>query len=278
MEIIEIYKSLDESYIQGSGGNFSYKEDNLIYIKSSGLTQEQVTVNNLSICDINIIRDGYEKNIAWQNVHKSAQVNTRKPSMEIGFHALSKYKYMLHFHNIFLNLMVIEGKITKNVIDYACPGIELTNKLKTHLDKPILHLKNHGQIIQSNTIEGLQRCIDELNFIIQTYTKEKFSIPPLVQNNGHWTHDGPYKYLTGSFLFPDAVVFGSALGSNIINKGDHIQLYMDKNAAVKAAVNLYTHAYMERFLSLRNVNPDYIKETNRIIEHPDEQYRRKLCN
>jgi len=272
-QIIKLFKSLPESFIQGSGGNFSIKENGKIYIKPSGYTQDNV--QDLSICDLAYLQEEYAKtDVDWEKVHEKAQCNHLKPSMELGFHTILPHKYVLHFHNVFMTTLtsIKNGpQLPYCTVDYACPGIELAKLVQRVKNEKIILLRNHGQIIQADSVDELKFLLEKMKSFYQDIFDCTFTIPD-VKNN---ILPGPFSLLNNRFLFPDAAVFGEELGKTIHNKQTYLQF---DTVNTKVAINLYTQAFMLSLIEAHGWEPQFIDNIDNIVNHPDEIYRRKICN
>jgi L-fuculose-phosphate aldolase len=155
-------------YVVGFEGNVSMKNKKGIHIKASGTKLSE-------ICDENIVSYDFEGN----------QTNNydKKGSMEISFHTylLNKYdiNYVAHTHpintlkivcsnhlNDFANNRLFPDQVIFNgeksvIIPYAKPGLELTEEIKSILDRydeppKLILLEKHGIITMGKTID---KCI-----------------------------------------------------------------------------------------------------------------------
>jgi len=159
-ELIFLSKYFGQSIlnVQGAGGNISVKQDDILFIKSSGYILGNVNYNEgYCLIDNNSCIDMVKEN---DNSIKNAKLfGFKMPSMETYFHSFMK-KYTLHLHftlsNIWFcsNKQVILDNFAYNyeIVDYFKPGIELAVEIHK-LYKPdcnIYFLKNHGIIITAD--------------------------------------------------------------------------------------------------------------------------------
>lgn len=196
----------DLSLCQNGGGNISVKlSDDLMIIKSSGFALKDVSktngysiINYKPLCSITSEEE-------YNNFLSSFK---KRPSMEIGFHALLK-KYVIHIHPIYLTLLLSlqDSKITipslfkeKDYfyIDYLTPGYDLFDYFKSiDLNRKIYFLANHGIIISSDDAEDFYSLIQEIEGIIRkNYNLLDFNL----EFNKLKIED--------QYAFPDAVIFG----------------------------------------------------------------------
>jgi FMN phosphatase YigB (HAD superfamily) len=153
--LIECCKRVGErfDYTQAGGGNvsikFTYKEHNFIIIKSSGVSLNEVSFFNghTLLCN---------SNICWG----------KKQSIETGLHTTCTSKIVVHCHPISLvaSMCNNEFKTEYPLIPYKPPGEELTNAIIPYKDEPIILLRNHGIIYQTN-----ETCLDKLNEVCGFY-------------------------------------------------------------------------------------------------------------
>lgn len=127
----------------GFGGNVSVKTDDGLYIKASG--------TKLRKDNIKLINE-----------------KEGKPSIEIGMHKNSKYRYVLHYHPMYL-IPFITKKLAKELnadfIEYATPGDELA-RFTQGCNKNILLLQNHGVVVQS---DDYKECINIINRLKESF-------------------------------------------------------------------------------------------------------------
>ena len=115
-------------YTQGGGGNTSVKnnENGAMLIKASGYRLVDINENTAFVAvDKKKIKDYYENvdltvekdyekesaEISKTSVIPLADMQTLRPSVEVGFHAILK-KYVIHTHSVYANLLTcaVKGK------------------------------------------------------------------------------------------------------------------------------------------------------------------------
>jgi hypothetical protein len=92
-----------------------------------------------------------------------------KPSMEWKFHQHIKYKYIVHYHPLYILKFLCSDIPMKNInkslmIDYYMPGECLFNYLK-NIDfdlYEIIFMKNHGVILYSNNLQHIKLLYNKL--------------------------------------------------------------------------------------------------------------------
>lgn len=174
------------SYVQGTGGNISIKEGDILHIKASGFRLDALSTHQgivslpyptiAEAVTKKLPTEVYEEIVATAN-----HGNTLKPSMETGFHACLG-KAVIHTHSVWANaflctteaetyLPTVEGflqhKTSKFYVFYIpseglTPGLALSqkvaeiltaNKVNLNSESVVFLLQNHGLIISSPTAE-----------------------------------------------------------------------------------------------------------------------------
>ncbi len=170
---------IDNTLVQGSGGNTSLKEDNVLFIKASGKKLSNVFNEDIFIpVDLNKILNQFKNNQGGEKFKVSCLRKTNlKPSIETLFHAIMPHKIVLHTHPIeiianTLLLTQIRPKLNSifkdfswDLIPYAKPGLPLAKLIDSSLKRKkvdFLILVNHGLIVGGNSVkeaEDLQTLI-----------------------------------------------------------------------------------------------------------------------
>jgi hypothetical protein len=150
--------------VQAGGGNTSFKYNEWMFIKSSGINMSNITpfngytvINNCSI--MNDISSNKIKDIMSYNV-----IGKKRGSIETFMHSFLK-KYTVHLHPIQTNRILISKDAIQIIsglfpdalcIDYFTPGIILCNEIrKNYNNEKVIFLKNHGLIITSNDYDEI---------------------------------------------------------------------------------------------------------------------------
>lgn len=196
VESLRFYSKLigdNPNYVQGPGGNTSYKNDKKIWIKASGTRMSKALTEEIFVP---LSLDG-----------KVLKKTKLKPSIELDFHLIIPYKFVIHTHSYGSLIYAIgsrgEEKLFKRddiaFVNYQTPGVNLCKEIISKLDfkkhKSIV-LQNHGFISWGNTME--EAYVKLVKF-------EKFAIESNPHKNIEKVIDHP-KALT-----PDYAVFLSPL-------------------------------------------------------------------
>lgn len=215
-------------WTQGAGSNLSEKETaEEMIIKASGFRLDQVNANSgyvkLNFKTLNLLLLNISNNpkMDQESLYSESLVQAKtdinsplRPSMEAGFHALSKYKFVLHFHSLaailmgehldWLNLKNI------NIIPLVNPGWELS-KFFINNTAEMNILVNHGVILQSDS-EGILEHWNHLedDFLVKfKYTTLKSLKNKITASNQLMTKLDLAKFTSGplKFYFPDMAIY-----------------------------------------------------------------------
>ena len=166
------YFGQSTSNIQGPGGNISIKNENLMFIKSSGAILGNMTYES-GYCLVDNCECLQMIDSRTDNIKTTKMFGNGTPSMETYFHSFMK-KYTVHLHftlsNIFLcsnaPTELVVGHNHHKVIDYFIPGLELALEIKKEYEAEtdIYFLKNHGVIITADTLEEVLEYYNSIFF------------------------------------------------------------------------------------------------------------------
>jgi len=156
--------------VQAGGGNISFKYNDLMFIKSSGVCISDIDIfSGYSIVNNKKLAMDLSNNI-YKSIMDYVILRKNKPSIETYMHSFLK-KFTVHIHPIETNFYLIQkdSNFLKDVfpnalfIDYITPGKILA---KVILDKynqeNIIFLKNHGIIVSSDNYNEILDLIDDI--------------------------------------------------------------------------------------------------------------------
>lgn len=168
--------------VQAGGGNTSFKIDDLLFVKSSGISLNTISNNSgFSIVKNNVLFNDISNNIN-NNITDYNYIINNKPSIETYMHSLL-CKYTIHLHPIIVNKIlvlknaknIIEELFPKTlIIDYIKPGFELSYKIyqycKYYNKKcNIIFLLNHGIIISYDNYNDINHKLENIINICKNY-------------------------------------------------------------------------------------------------------------
>ena len=220
--------------VQGGGGNTSVKNNNIMFIKASGHTLANMTLNNgYSTIDNNKLLHDISSNTI-NNIMTYNFFGETRSSIETFMHSVLN-KYVLHLHPI----QILKVLVTKNAetivnklcpvalfLPYITPGIEIcTQLLKLWKGEKIIFLQNHGIIITSNNIGEIYSILENTIEKFEKYLNIDYSSYKYVNIISNYI-DPSYKYvtwlcedeiikhyikniniLTDKITFPDALIY-----------------------------------------------------------------------
>lgn len=154
----------DFALTQGLGGNSSYKEDGVMYIKASGMRLK----------DVENPAYFFKVGVADSEFFDLGLVQPGKPSIEVFMHALFDHKFVVHLHSsmgVALSMLAntkpeILAELDREkvcLLSYSRPGEALKQSIKAALaekDYSAFLLQNHGVLYFANSHEELSNAID----------------------------------------------------------------------------------------------------------------------
>ena len=178
----------DPLLVQGPGGNVSWKDDDVLWIKASGKWLAKACDEEIFVpVSLSYLQEA----ISNKNFSCSPLIlggTKLRPSIETMLHALMPQKVIAHLHAVEALTHLVrknaESRIAELIndsikwvfVDYFKPGAELaacvSAKLTLIPDAEVIFLKNHGIVIGAPDIPNLDR-------ILQTITKLLFTKPLL---------------------------------------------------------------------------------------------------
>jgi rhamnose utilization protein RhaD (predicted bifunctional aldolase and dehydrogenase)/NAD(P)-dependent dehydrogenase (short-subunit alcohol dehydrogenase family) len=180
-----------EDYVLAGGGNTSFKEDGVLYVKSSGTQLSTIKPEGFVKMNLDKLKEMLTKDypaddnareaVALADMYAARLPNQedKRPSVEAILHGLFPYKYVLHVHPSLVNGLtcVKEGEELCSQLfeDKAVwvpltkPGYILATTCYHLLEKKhqetgeypkVVILQNHGIFAASNTMEEIDQIMD----------------------------------------------------------------------------------------------------------------------
>jgi len=179
--------SADPLLVQGSGGNVSWKEGEVLWVKASGTWLAHAENQKIFVpVDLAHLR----AEIATKNFSTTPRVlidASLKPSIETLLHALMPHKIVVHLHAVEVLAHLVRANPLESFeklvgdsfkwvfIDYIKPGAELAQAVSTqlalHCDTDVVFLKNHGLVVGGDSIQRIEMALDKL--ILQLKSKPR---------------------------------------------------------------------------------------------------------
>ncbi len=263
-------------YVQGGGGNTSYKVDsNLMLVKASGIELSQATEsqgfvsvnyhqvrNNLLKC---LTEDDYT-GLIKSSVNTEDDAKNSRPSIETGFHAFLPFKCILHSHSIFANILTcsLEGlSIVRELfpeaawIPYAPPGLPVTLAIAKYFQgSSVIFMENHGVIVGSDSaLESF-----ELHEYVSKRIKVKFKLDEHL-----YLENSNLNECFSNILFPDQIVY--------LQNED-----LRNTKAGKETILVFN--FLMNQMKKHGLNPKFLSnnDVHHIISMESEKYRQKVAS
>lgn len=186
----------DPLLVQGAGGNISFKDDGVLWIKASGMwitdaeRQEIFVPVNLKQLQLELEKGNFS--ISPQTIGDTVM----RPSIETLLHALLPHKIVLHLHAVDPLSHLVRKGIRERLphlmggrnnwicVDYFKPGADLAHAISKELDTcpnaEIIFMLNHGIVVGANCIDGVSEILDRLikKLTIEPFIYENTVLPP----------------------------------------------------------------------------------------------------
>ena len=200
-ELIEIsrFYGKNKEYVIAGGGNTSFKDEHIIWIKASGralaeldedslvaLSREKLhIISGKTYSDEPVKREEEVKNDLFGSIIESGR--DARPSVETSLHELIRYKFVVHLHPALIN-GILCSRNARNLVSelfgekvlfvpYTDPGYTLFKKLeheiKSYRDKyssdpQIILLENHGSFVSADTTAEIHKIYENIIEVIET--------------------------------------------------------------------------------------------------------------
>jgi len=195
----------NEEFVLAGGGNTSFKENSVLYVKGSGVQLSDIQSEQFVKMDINKLLDmvgrEYPSNMSNSEREEKALSDMmearlpgeedKRPSVESILHAMFPYKLVLHVHPPLINGLTcgLNGKAVCNElfgsnavwIDLIKPGLVLAqecNKVfnedtkETGSYPQIVILQNHGIFVAADTVDEIDNLMDDVVKKLQSHVSE----------------------------------------------------------------------------------------------------------
>ena len=182
----------DEEYVLVGGGNTSYKQDGILYVKTSGTQLSDIKAGQFVAMDMRLLYNLLEQTFpsdmsddAREEQALSALMASRipgeeakRPSVETILHALFPYKFILHLHPPLINGLTCGADGEESCrrlfggeavwIGLTKPGLILAQVCKKAFDEyvertglypKIVILKNHGIFAAADSVEEIDNIM-----------------------------------------------------------------------------------------------------------------------
>lgn len=223
----------DPLLVQGAGGNVSWKENDVLWVKGSGTWLANADKEDIFVpVDLNHLQTAlHEANFEVTPKVVTTQPEQKlRPSIETVLHALMPQKIVVHLHAITALSHLVTLACKENIdalfqyastssiqyafVDYHKPGPELAQaiqqSLKHNPKANVVFLKNHGIVLGAESIEDIYKLLQEINARCTTQ-RHSIEAEHLPSANIH-PEDAQYIPL------PDTQVQQLALNASLFNR------------------------------------------------------------
>ncbi|MEI7828785.1 MAG: class II aldolase/adducin family protein [Prolixibacteraceae bacterium] len=182
----------DPSYVIAGGGNTSYKNEEKIWIKASGISLATIDEDGFVSLSREKLKDISTKHYSADPLLRENEVKadlheaivspkTLRPSVETSLHDLISYRYVVHTHPTKVNALMCSQTAEESCkemfgdnvlfVPYTDPGYILFTVvalgIKQFSDKQgshpkIIFLENHGVFVGADTTEEIETIYTEL--------------------------------------------------------------------------------------------------------------------
>lgn len=219
-------------FVQGAGGNLSFKNDSSLLIKASGTRLIDADSSSIYI-ELDLYASRQEVLINENLSHLVIGPNplNQRPSIETAIHSLLPHNFVTHLHAIGAISRAIDVNISAHLdqlntiaptiyVPYAKPGIPLANSILKELstsstnkeDNLLVLLGNHGIIGASKSASSVEEILKEVENL---WAPELIEIKSKTNSEEEWqllAEAGSLDFRTseillGGLLTPDQSVF-----------------------------------------------------------------------
>lgn len=184
-EISRFYGSKKE-YVIAGGGNTSWKDENHLYIKASGVALATITGQGFCILDrkkldqipsMELSSDSSEREEQVKNALLNSRINPEsglRPSVETSLHNLFEYSFVVHTHPTLVNALMCSRDAESKTyelfgsrvlyVPYSDPGFVLFTIIRDRIlefrqregrDPQVVFIQNHGVFVAANSVDEI---------------------------------------------------------------------------------------------------------------------------
>ena len=174
----------DPLLVQGAGGNVSWKDEDILWIKASGTWLAEAAEKDIFV-PVNLAHLRIEiANKVFSVTPRLYGDSVLRPSIETLLHALMPHRVVVHLHAIEILTHLVRNNFQPKleslltnftswaIVDYHKPGEGLAAAVSVALtQKPninVIFLKNHGVVIGGEDVSEVNEIIDKLNMALNS--------------------------------------------------------------------------------------------------------------
>jgi len=212
VEISNFYGTKSEFVIAG-GGNTSYKDEEKLYVKASGVSLGNIDPSGFVELDRSILQSILTKKYDGDETVREQQVKSdllksrvypeknQRPSVEASVHNAIRYPFVVHLHPTIVNGLTCSRKVESWVkrifkeevvfLEYITPGYILFQEIEERNDAyfqkygkypKVFLLQNHGIFVGGDTTEEIKNTYTQVLSMIQGHITGKSTVANLAFN------------------------------------------------------------------------------------------------
>jgi len=207
-ELIEVSRwyGQKKEYVIAGGGNTSFKNEDHLWIKASGINLGSIGENGFCVLDrakLNEIPNQQfsDDSAIREEQVKNALLNARvdpgsglRPSVETSLHNLFSYRFVVHTHNTLVNGLMCSNQSEQKTreifgdevlyVPYCDPGYILFKIIaekiagyntKFNRDPKVVLIQNHGIFVAADTVDEIRQIYADVKIKLQN-TFEVFPV------------------------------------------------------------------------------------------------------
>jgi rhamnose utilization protein RhaD (predicted bifunctional aldolase and dehydrogenase) len=185
----------DSLLVQGAGGNVSWKDENVLWVKASGTWLADAELKEIFV-PVNLPLLQTALNNQDFTVEPEVTVDSDlRPSIETLLHALMPQKVVVHLHAVEILAHLVQVNAKEKIkclvgdavkwiyVDYSKPGADLARSVSIQLtsrsDADVVFMGNHGLVIGGNDVDDITSTLRTLISIMQTkFSKSLIATSP----------------------------------------------------------------------------------------------------
>jgi len=201
---ISRYYGKNPDYVLAGGGNTSWKDEDTLYVKGSGISLAEAGPDSFVKMDRNALAMIWKKNYPESNDERESAVladlmdarrageEKKRPSVETLLHDILPFAFVVHLHPALVNGLTCSQRGEKTAeeifgkdaiwIAPVNPGYTLSKIVKTAIDEykskngkaaAVIFLQNHGVFVGDNSPEGIKKIYEDIMNKIRARIKRR---------------------------------------------------------------------------------------------------------
>jgi rhamnose utilization protein RhaD (predicted bifunctional aldolase and dehydrogenase) len=172
--------------VQGAGGNVSWKDGSILWVKASGMWLAEANSKNIFV-PVNLMH--LQSALSKQDFYvkpEMASSSELRPSIETLLHALMPHRVVVHLHAVEILAHLVRANIKQEIhdlvgdvvkwifVDYFKPGADLARavyeQLRNKPDADVVFMGNHGVVIGGENIDEVTTALHRLTSSLKAKT------------------------------------------------------------------------------------------------------------